>query len=193
MVAAAKAATITVTNVDFTETNAIVSKSGTVYADKSGFVGIGVFSIADAQIAGAGSAATIANNFTLFGQSDKIGAGFSLDGTYQFISTAEIGVGSPYTGNIYTVIGNATTLATSTEFLVFKHDLSFNPDSPLGGPPAMVKAGRGTLILGGFNNFTHFIGLPSGPAPAFNTVTVPEPSATLLGLLGAVGLLRRRR
>jgi len=191
MIAAAKAATITVTNVDFTATNAVVSQTGTKLGSGTGFVGIGVFSITDAQIAAAASASTIANGFTLFGQSNTIGAGFSIDGTYQFESTANIPAGSPFTGSIYTVIGNAATLATSTQFLVFKEAVTFNPD-PAASGPAVLKAGQGTVVLGGFNNFQADIG--GGAQAAFNTVTLmPEPSAALLGLLGAVGLIRRRR
>jgi hypothetical protein len=190
MVATAKATTIVVTNVDFTQTNAVVDLNGTKYAVDSGFIGIGVFSITDAQIANASSPSTIVNAFTLFGQSGKFGADYGIAGTYQFEVTAAIAANSVFTGNIYTIIGNASTLAASTQIIVFKHDATFSPD-PAPSGPAMLKNGKGTLLWGNYGLYTADIGL--GPAPAFSPPYLPEPSTALLGLLGAIGLLRRRR
>jgi hypothetical protein len=102
-----------------------------------------------------------------------------------------IALNSVFAGNVYTVIGNAATLGDSSQFLVFKHSTTFSPDPATSGP-AFLKAGQGTLILGQFGFFTANIG--QGVVPAFSTVPlIPEPSAALLSLLGAVGLLRRRR
>ena len=106
-------------------------------------------------------------------------AATSTDGSDQF-------TGNPY----YILIGNAATLAASTEFIIFQGPAWAQEIEGVGGATnTTLSAGnlvRGELttnvsLSSPFNNFT-------------NGVTfVPEPSAALLGLLGAVGLIRRRR
>ena len=188
----AKAASITATNIDFTLTNPVVNSTGTLYAVNSGYVAIGVFSsLSDSAIASLNSASSFEAAFTQFGTSSTFGSGFGIAGTYQFETTAGIPSGSTYSGPIYTVIGNAATLADSTQFLVFKENVNFNTDPGASGP-AVLKNGSGTLIIGNYNTFTADIG--AGNVGAFSTVSlVPEPSVTLLGVLGCLALLRRRR
>lgn len=194
LAASAKAATITVTNVDFGLTNAVVSEAGTAYANSTGIIAIGVFStLTDLDISSATSVATLAGDFKTFGTTAQFGAGFGLAGTYQFETTGATPGVDGFAGNIYTFIGNGATLAASTEILVYKNESTFVAD-PGASDPALLSdtLDSGTLLLGGFNNYSEDIGL--GPAPAYNTVNlIPEPSVALLGALGVFGLLRRRR
>jgi len=57
----------------------------------------------------------------------------------------------------------------------------------------IIPAEGATKILGAIDPGNGGTALPAGAFQAVNLVSVPEPSAALLGALGALGLLRRRR
>lgn len=102
---------------------------------------------------------------------------------------------SPWIGKpVYILVGDAATLATSTEVIVFSTSVVWPkeiegvgavvPNIPIG--PANLE--RGAIVTSN---------LPA-PFTAFNkpggAITfVPEPSAALLGLIGLLGFIRRRR
>lgn len=111
------------------------------------------------------------------------------------ISGAFTSLGAPNPGlfnnqQIYFVVGNGVDIASSTEFGIFKVAATF--------PPDVTQAGSTPVVLG---NVGAIEALPNAGTPIsnagardnFQLVGIPEPSAALLGLLGVVGLLRRRR
>lgn len=96
----------------------------------------------------------------------------------------------------YISVGN---LATG-DFGLFKSNLTLIPDQ---APPALeanyaLNFQDGTAILGGYgaDYQVAYTGLGAAPTSVNSfvlTTLVPEPSAALLGAIGALGLLRRRR
>jgi hypothetical protein len=110
---------------------------------------------------------------------------------------------APWVGkNLFAIIGNNTTLANSTEALIFRFSNTTIPNTEPTTVTLNMRAGaalaNGVVYsgVGGFNNFQldPTPGAASTAQSAFNTVAlVPEPSAALLGAIGALGLLRRRR
>jgi MYXO-CTERM domain-containing protein len=103
---------------------------------------------------------------------------------------------SPYLGKtLYVFIGNGATLESSSQFAVLQSVETVGADNPVDNNN--IKFVTSTPIFGGYSTGT-YDGTPFGldssvSAQAVNLVTVPEPSAALLGGLGALALLRRRR
>ncbi|RYD62518.1 MAG: hypothetical protein EOP83_14405 [Verrucomicrobiaceae bacterium] len=88
---------------------------------------------------------------------------------------------------IYFLVGNAATLANSTYIGIFR--ITGSADFP-----ANVQGATGpSLTLSSGASITAVAGAGSVTGNNFNLVAIPEPSVALLGLLGAVGLIRRRR
>lgn len=187
----ANAATISFTNlVGFdSTTNPIVSSTGVVIPDGTGFVAAGVFSITDAQILEfATSPGSIASAFTAVA-SGNFSSG--INGLFSLAPTTNSSINS---GTVYGIIGNASTFASSTEIGVFKFTQSFLADPAITDGAVLSNSASGNvsqILIGGFSNFTHDFG--AGANSAYNLAVIPEPSAALLGALGVLGLLRRRR
>lgn len=106
--------------------------------------------------------------------------------------------GNPLIGRtVYQIVTNAATLAGATasnQFYLGSFG-TFLGDQPVEQAFAGNPAGRPAIISDGLGTFT---GDPGGGAGSGGYVTlklavVPEPSAAVLGALGALGLLRRRR
>ena len=100
-------------------------------------------------------------------------------------------VGTP----IFAVIANNANFALATEFIVFQTNATWTNEIEGVGGSVSAFTFDGTLQRGMVTTITD---APSpGPLAQFNgqagVTFVPEPSAALLGLLGAVGLIRRRR
>ena len=137
---------------------------------------------------------------------DVLGTGFTpTDGSISFsngyfldtINTQTLTDGDAFVGNpVYVVIGNGTTLANSTLIGVWKATSNsagntFTADDPTGGPDTIsVFAEAGSVLIG--NQLTAHDN-SQNIAPAFQLVAVPEPSAMLLSVVGALVLMRRRR
>lgn len=173
--------------------------TGAVVAKDTGFIAIGTFIISNAEIASLNSSANIDSAFMQFGS----GGDFSVtDGAFETLASGDPdavfdGVNS-YTGkNVYIVIGNGSSLAASTEFLVWDSGLKFENTEPTGSPDEVtLHAGTGDLVIGRDDKDTYDLSGLGGSATeaAFTLVQVPEPSSTaLLGLGGLAMLLRRRR
>ena len=139
-----------------------------------------------------------ATNFTQFGVSSTT---FGLNGLFNASIVASLPANdATYTGKtIYTVVGNNTTLATSTEFAVFTSGATF-PVVDAGG----TGIGASTTVLAANVVFGKALvapvtqpngssTFPQGVEVGATNTLIPEPSAALLGALGALGLLRRRR
>ncbi len=198
-----QAGVITVTNVPATgaaDALFVADSSGTLLPANSGSVGIGFFAGGDAAVTGASSGSDIIAGFTQF--SDSVGISFSspVPGLYLNQISGAINDGGFDGQSIYTVIGDGGTLASSSQWAVYKHDVSFpaegaNPNAAV--ESAILGAGNaliGTLAPSTFNgNDVNALWLDgfggAGPGPV-----IPEPSSALLALLGFsfMGFRRRR-
>ncbi|MBK1854303.1 PEP-CTERM sorting domain-containing protein [Verrucomicrobiaceae bacterium 5K15] len=180
--AIAQSATVTL------ETKAFVNYSdgSTPVTDNTGTVSVGFYD-SEPTFGTEVSTADILSDYTALGSGafeDSIG---NLDGYFRFDLTENIT--SEYASkDVYIVLGNASTLEASDEFLVWKATSNpdgntFVEDDPLGGPGSVALDNTtGSLLLGDFE---------SGE---FNMISVvPEPSSTALFGLGGLALLIRRR
>lgn len=136
--------------------------------------------------------------FTSFGAVGTFGAGPSGQrGTFSLSPAAVNITGSIFSGkNMYFFAGNGSTFANSTEFLVLKSSTQWanaNDDIPTATTIGFTP-GNTTLLFG-----TSVANVPTTNTDSTTNAgwkmaaAVPEPSAALLGALGALGLLRRRR
>lgn len=102
--------------------------------------------------------------------------------------------------NVYVVIGNGTSLSSSTELAVWRSDQIFGTDDALGngGLTVEFETGEGDLLLGtangttqvtsGVGSITYSDGIRLTTASA-----IPEPSSAFLMGLAALGFAGRRR
>jgi len=165
----------------------------------AGIVAYGIFSsLSDAQITGVDSLATLSSAFNIFGTAGTFNAAGAFGSMGVFArSTSATVTGSIFSGkNIYAFAGNGTTFANSTELLVLK-SASFFTDAQDAIPTAQtvtLTPGTASLLFGLNALSVKTTSTDASATPGWNTATViPEPSAALLGALGALGLLRRRR
>lgn len=96
------------------------------------------------------------------------------------------------TKSIYMLVGNGATRAASTEWAIINTGVAF--------PANVTLSGSTPVTLSSINSFTTLanagteIDIASGTGKdQLQLVGVPEPSAALLGAIGVLGLLRRRR
>jgi hypothetical protein len=187
----AMATTVIVTNNRGpTATREIVNSSATLVA---GFGAFGTLTESGIQ----GVSTTFSGlNFKQFGLG---GGGVTTSTSGQFSFTGDVGPAAPnaadfLTKNIYLVVGfGGANLASSTELFIYRFNQTFGD---LNSPTPITQ----TLTAAGSEGVTLFgteIGNPqttaSGRFAASAITPIPEPSAALLGALGALGLLRRRR
>lgn len=120
--------------------------------------------------------------------SDVAGIAFNAAG----VDGGNVPLGSPLIGRtIYTIFGNGATLGSSTLYGAVQIG-SISADVPTPNTYTSNPAG-GTVVVGSVGTWQGDLGFGGGTL-TYNTVNlVPEPSAALLGALGALGLLRRRR
>ena len=109
------------------------------------------------------------------------------------VTGAEIPLGSALIGlPVYVFVGNASTLAGSTAWAL-QQVSTIAADSPNVQSYTAVPSGIAPVI-GSLGTFT---GAVNGASASYSTLqlatAVPEPSAAILGVIGALGLLRRRR
>lgn len=204
-----EAASITASNLsdDFSKAVPIVTTANVPVAANSGFIQVGTFgALTDAQLgaavaAGGASFAGLIADFQAFGASTKFGAGFDIAGLYSLAPSAGILAGDSKIGkNVYVVIGNGATLASSTEVAIYKDNDAFAADAPLFSAKAyptdladnaaidaafvVGNLGAAQVNIAGVGSFN--------PIQLTAVGAIPEPSVALLGLMG-VGLIRRRR
>jgi hypothetical protein len=95
---------------------------------------------------------------------------------------------------LYAIASNASSIGSATlangfslfQVAVIADDVPF--DNTYVANPAGV-----TPIIGTLGSYTGDLGLGEGTTTTLQLAAVPEPSAALLGAIGALGLLRRRR
>ncbi len=189
------------------DTHAVTLSTGTLLpAGANSIVAVGFFS-SDAVLNLVQSTPTQASwtaalaAFTQFGTATTVGTGAgNTAGLYkQTTGAAVVDGASAFQGkNIYTIVGNAPTLAGSTEVLVVKSNAQFAVD-PTPSANADFVAAASTVMVGSLAGQTS-IPYNSGTMAGVSMITaqmvnlVPEPTAGLLGLIGlAFGGFRRRR
>ena len=125
---------------------------------------------------------------------------FSLEGSYPgFVEAAAQDVGdlgtlnNPLIGKkLYAFVGNLSTLASSTAYALYLVDTFSESQFTYLAQPFGI-----TPLIGSVDTITTLspaiVGGASETYTTLKLVPVPEPSAALLGAVGALGLLRRRR
>lgn len=96
---------------------------------------------------------------------------------------------------MYFVVGNGTTRANSTQFAILKGDpVGFVFPAAAGSPSGAANITlSGAAVASPLANAGIEVDIVGAPDSLTLVDTIPEPSAALLGALGALGLLRRRR
>lgn len=189
----------------------------------SGIASTGYFTITDGEVATLASAymasggadtvakSTLVNAFVGLSNDDFVtGSTATFGGVVPgvYTSTADLGLlGTSYAGLnkvLYTFFGNGQTLGNSAAIGLALHtgvtldrdDNVATPDSNdagLGNPYQALIRGTGVTSTTYDASLIFTVPTPPIAANAFQLVGVPEPSAALLGAVGALGLLRRRR
>jgi hypothetical protein len=169
--------------------------------NNSGVVQIGSFgSLTDPQIqamAAANDRAGLIAAFTQFASSTVVGGpnAFDVPGLYKADFSAPLNTGNPLIGdNIYTFVGNQSTLAGSNQILIMKADpaVLFPEDNPVGVAEANLTDVDAAIIVG---TAVPGVTLPgvAGTFSGAGLVPIPEPTALLTCLLGVIGMAMRRR
>ena len=165
-----------------------------------GVVGIGIFSTDNLE--GLDSQSLIADFTSLTGLTNAFAAAGPLGNRGMF---AYYAISIPIAGtvfenqNMYLFAGNGTTFSNSTEFLVVKSAAQFlASDDNIPTPITEILRPTGgtaetTLLLGTNVPNVQTTNTDASITPGWAMVTVPEGSTALLGALGALALLRRRR
>ena len=199
---AANSATYNVINYDGANSSVFIDTNNNQVG--SGFVGVGYFTISDAniQISNASSLATAFQRLGNTGSTSyDLNNGYFMNGAFEHAATGSIDAGSNFIGQFaYVVVGNATTLAASTEAFIYKTTFQFaqDPTSPV-SLNFIATTPAGTTLLGetGITYTPYFSGAGSVAGnqvtTAFRLEAIPEPSTTLLAAFGIIALLRRRR
>lgn len=173
----------------------VVTSTGTIGAlagTTTGFAAVGVLSESGIT----GITTTFAGlNFVQYGAA--AGATTTSTSAGQFTLAGNVNItnssGDAFRSqNIYLLVGfGGSSLATSTEMFIYRFNTTFGL-AESGTPISLVlSTAPGTTLFG------TEVGNPatsaSGGYRSAALAPVPEPSAALLGMLGALGLLRRRR
>ncbi len=142
---------------------------------------------------GSASVSQILEAFTSLDDT-PVAANANFDGLFSANDISNVPYVSGAQGSrAYILIGNAATLSASTAIAVYDSGVLF---------PEVDGAGNALLAINGTTPGNWVVGAltPVTVQPTLNGAAyttgvqlVPEPSAALLGLLGAVGLIRRRR
>jgi len=161
-----------------------------------GVVGFGIFST---DTLSSLSATNLVNAFTVFGGT----VAFNTAGTTGNRSVYTDPQGATVTGSsfagksVYLFAGNGTTYANSTQFLVAKAtSFTFNAsDDALPTPTVYtIRPDNSTVLFG--TTVTNVLTASTDTSTTAGwkmAAVVPEASTALLGAIGALGLLRRRR
>lgn len=178
----------------------ITDNSGNAIPVATGYVGLGYFTIDDATVTAGATASGISTILNSF-QSIVSGA-FEDEGLYlKSFDYGKGGLDSQNGKTLYSVIGNGSTIGSSNQFVLYKHDDTLDAD---GASPSIdenqLNLNDGSLLFGtsGGAKTVDASNLLTNDnytaASSFAMALVPEPSSTaLLGLGGVALLLRRRR
>lgn len=161
-----------------------------------GVVGFGIFSTDNLS---ALSSTQLVAAFTGFGSTVPFNvAGTTGNRSVYSSAQSQAVLNSPFAGKaVYLFAGNGTTYGNSTEFLITKAaSLTFNAsDDNVPTPNSyVITPGNSSVLFGSVVNDVKTSSSDTSVNSGWQMATpVPEPSAALLGALGAMVLLRRRR
>ncbi len=164
-----------------------------------GVYAFGYFGVTDAEITAATNLSSIVSAFVQFGTTDTFNAGgapTNARGLFAHSQSATV-TGTGFSGkNIYLLVGNGASFGASSELLVLKNTSTFS-DAQDAIPTAQNISFTTTTASVKFGvNIADLktTGADTSTTAGWGTAkVVPEPSAALLGAVGALGLLRRRR
>lgn len=194
----AYSATINLGNLNTLEdSNAITDSTGVRLEPGSASVQVGYFTGDINSL----SLDTLVQNFNPYGTILDFGAGLGAAGLFQGAITGDLLDGTEFAGKtLYVVITNSASgisfggTTDATELLVWDPGSTFSSSEPY-SPTFNIQTGEGSVVFGGSGIFqVAFTEFDSDvEVLAFSLVAIPEPSTFLLGAIGALGLLRRRR
>lgn len=205
--------TYTLTNVAGNNSSVVVNSAGTRLTGNGasstviGSAAFGYFSASDSAISASTSGTELLTTFVPFSTNAGLFNNPTTPTNYQGLfsrsGTLTLANLDAFAGkNIYLVLTNAATISGGTEYLVYKFNSTYiGSGADTGGTLSFVidtaVTNDGTLLLGTRTGPSlTAAGFDTSAEPSFQLQTlaaVPEPSAALLGMLGALGLLRRRR
>jgi hypothetical protein len=160
-----------------------------------GVVGFGIFSTDNLS---ALSSTQLVAAFTGFGSTVAFNvAGTTGNRSVYSSAQSQAVLNSPFAGKaVYLFAGNGTTYGNSTEFLITKAaSLTFNAsDDNVPTPNSyVITPDNSSVLFGKVVNDVKTSSSDISVTAGWQMEPVPEPSAALLGALGAMVLLRRRR
>ncbi len=203
MASSANAATLAVSNVStgLGDADALYENVDGTLVD-GGIVAMGYFGSINPSGDIADIVATLAD-FTSLATGVIGGSSASLEGNYPgFVEAANTDLGDLLAGDpligkkLYAFVGNLSTLASSTAYALYLVDTFVEEQSGFGLTYLAQPYGI-TPLIGSIDSIIINSPLAAGSGGALETYStlklVPEPSSALLGAVGALALLRRRR
>jgi len=199
MASSASAAIVAVSNVttgDNTQDRLFENVNGTLVS--GGIVAMGYFGSNNPSGDIANIVATITDFTTL--SSGQLGSfSESLKGSYPgYVEATNTDLGDILPGNpligkkLYTFVGNLSTLASSTAFALYLVDTFVQEEAGF-DVTYLAQPYDITPLIGSVDSIIA-VSPESGNPETYSTIKlVPEPSSMLLGAIGALALLRRRR
>jgi len=166
----------------------------------------GYFSgLTDAQVSASTNFSSLYSSFVAFNNNSTSFGATTLgnNGTISMgNSDLDVGTaaGAAFNGKsiymLFANVANSSAITSTTQFLVLKHNTeTFDATDDVPASKAVTfDNNTATMLIGGYDNYqfkTRTSDTTTGAA--WNTVAVPETSTSLLGALGALALLRRRR
>lgn len=193
----ASGATYSVGNDTGEDANGIADSDGNSFRG-NGVVAIGSFSNTSFNTF---TAADFLSNFTQFDVGSETAFTtspiFNFQGSFDLDTGNEAVTASAFENEtIYLFVGNGSTFANSDEFLVLdlQRDFLAADDSAVGSIDILVTDTSATLAFGTNDPNVQTDDPDTTVTPGWRTATpIPEPSVALLGGLGVLSLLRRRR
>ncbi len=145
------------------------------------------------------TAAQFLTGFTQLASS-TIGTGTGMAGTFTGGGTISTATGDTYVGRqLYYIIGNASTIATSTQLGVFTKSTWTVPTNPTGPTPSpfvtdirQVTNDDASILFGSYLAGGGMTISGTTRADAYQLSLIPEPSSASLLALGVAGLVALR-
>jgi hypothetical protein len=180
--------------------NGIADSTGAAFQTTSAQLTFGYFlGVTDGEIA----TMTAPSLLTAFQAWGPAGANFTAAGPLgargyaSYAAPARAVTGSSFDNmNMYVLVGNAADYRAASEFLILKTSFVFAAADDAVATPILktFTSANSQVLLGGTLADLKTTNSDSSANPGWTTaVPVPETSTALLGALGALGLLRRRR